>query len=61
MADNLSDLSNSAIKEIKECSSSNELESLRVKYLGKKGSITAALKSLSSIEPNERPAYGKRN
>ena len=60
MADNLSDLSNSAIKEIKECSSSNELESLRVKYLGKKGSITAALKSLSSIEPNERPAYGKR-
>ena len=37
MADNLSDLSNSAIQEINECSSSSELDSLRVKYLGKKG------------------------
>ena len=36
MADNLSDLSNSAIQEINECSSSSELDSLRVKYLGKK-------------------------
>ena len=49
MGDNLSDLSNSAIQEINECSSSNDLESIRVKYLGKKGTVTAALKSLSEI------------
>ena len=60
MGDNLSDLSNSAIQEINECSSSNELESLRVKYLGKKGTVTTALKSLSKIDPKDRPAYGKR-
>jgi phenylalanyl-tRNA synthetase alpha chain len=60
MTDNLSDLSKSAIQDIKKCSSTNELDSLRVKYLGKKGSITAALKSLPGINPKERPAYGKR-
>ena len=54
MGDNLSDLSSSAIQEINECSSSNELESLRVKYLGKKGIVTAALKSLSKIDPKDR-------
>ena len=60
MGDNLSDLSNSAIQEINECSSSNDLESIRVKYLGKKGTVTAALKSLSKIDPRDRPAHGKR-
>ena len=60
MGDNLSDLSNSAIQEINECSSSNDLESIRVKYLGKKGTVTAALKSLSEIDPRDRPAHGKR-
>ena len=37
MGDNLSDLSKSAIQEINECESTNDLESIRVKYLGKKG------------------------
>ena len=60
MTDNLSDLSDSAIQEINKTSSSNELELVRVKYLGKRGSITGALKSLSEIDPKERPAFGKR-
>ena len=60
MADNLLDLSDSVIQEINECSSSTELDSLRVKYLGKKGAVTIALKSVSSIDPKDRPAYGKK-
>ena len=60
MTDNLSDLSDSAIQEINKSSSSNELELVRVKYLGKRGSITGALKSLSEIDPKDRPAFGKR-
>ena len=59
MPDNLSDLSKSATQEINECSSTAELDSLRIKYLGKKGAVTIALKSLSSIDPKDRPAYGK--
>ena len=60
MPDNLSDLSKSATQEINECSSTTELDSLRVKYLGKKGAVTIALKSVSSIDPKDRPAYGKK-
>ena len=60
MTDNLSDLSDSAIQEINKSSSSNELELVRVRYLGKKGSITGALKSLSEVDPKDRPAFGKR-
>ena len=60
MPDNLSDLSKSATQEINECSSTTELDSLRVKYLGKKGVVTVALKSVSSVDPKDRPAYGKK-
>lgn len=36
-----------------------ELESLRVKYLGKKGELTALLKSLQSLPAAERPQQGQ--
>ena len=36
MPDNLSDLSKSATQEINECESTTELDSLRIKYLGKR-------------------------
>ena len=35
------------------------LEELRVKLLGKKGSLTAALKSLGGLKAEERPAMGQ--
>jgi phenylalanyl-tRNA synthetase alpha chain len=36
------------------------LESLRVQYLGKKGSFTVLLKSLGQLAPEERPAAGEQ-
>lgn len=36
-----------------------ELQQLRIKYLGKKGLVTTKLKTLSTIPPDLRPAYGK--
>ncbi|MDA8084274.1 MAG: phenylalanine--tRNA ligase subunit alpha [Nitrospiraceae bacterium] len=36
-----------------------ELQQLRNKYAGKKGILTAQLKSLSSISPEQRPLFGK--
>lgn len=36
------------------------LEELRVRYLGKKGEITALLKGLGKLSPAERPAAGER-
>ena len=37
----------------------NEIEELRVKYLGKKGELTAMLKQMGSLSPEERPAMGQ--
>lgn len=36
-----------------------ELLKLKAKYLGKKGLVTEKLRTLSSISPEQRPAYGK--
>lgn len=37
----------------------SEIEALRVKYLGKKGELTAILKQMGSLYPEERPAMGQ--
>ena len=47
------------LEELNGVSSAAELEHLRVKYLGKKGLVTARLKALSAIPPEEKPSYGK--
>jgi len=39
--------------------SSASLQELKVKYLGKKGTLTALLKSLGSLSPEERPLAGE--
>lgn len=36
------------------------LEELRVKYLGKKGELTAILKKMGSLSPEDRPKVGQR-
>ena len=48
-----------ALQAIKEASDEKSLESLRVMFLGKKGSFTAMLKSLGKLPPKERPAAGE--
>ena len=45
---------------IEKTASENEIEELRVKYLGKKGELTALLKQMGSLSPEERPAMGQR-
>ncbi len=45
--------------EIAEAADLAQLESLRVKYLGKQGTLTAQLKSLGQLSPEQRPAAGK--
>ena len=37
----------------------SQLEQLRVSYLGKKGEITAILKQMGSLSPEERPVVGE--
>ena len=49
-----------ALKEIECASDLNELQELRVQYLGKKGLITQQLKALGSLKPEERREAGQR-
>ena len=38
---------------------SAQLDELRVKYLGKKGELTAVLKMMGKLSPSARPAMGQ--
>ena len=38
---------------------SRELDAIRVKYLGKKGEVTALMKNMRNLTPEERPAFGQ--
>lgn len=44
---------------IKEAVDEKQIEEIRVKYLGKKGELTALLKQMGSLSPEERPQMGQ--
>ena len=52
-------LRESSIKEILDCDNSERLEAMRVRYLGKKGELTAVLRQMGSLSAEERPAMGQ--
>jgi phenylalanyl-tRNA synthetase alpha chain len=58
--ENLEPLANEARAAIEGAEDGASLEQLRVDYLGKKGRITALLKGLGQLAPEERPAAGAR-
>lgn len=57
--DDILSLKNSFLEESKSAISVAKLQQLRIKYLGKKGLVTSKLKTISTISPELRPAYGK--
>ena len=48
-----------ALEAIASTGSAAELDALRVKYLGKKGELTALLKQMGKLSPEERPVMGQ--
>ena len=59
MQEKLLNLQETALSEIKDMQSIEQVESLRVKYLGKKGEITSILKEMGKLSAEERPVIGK--
>ena len=57
---NLEDLEQTALAAVASAADERSLEALRVRYLGKKGEVTALLKSLGRLPQAERPAAGAR-
>lgn len=54
----LNDLNSKALEAIASATTTAALEAVRVQYLGKKGEVTELLKSLGSMAPDERKAFG---
>ena len=59
MQEKLLNLQETALSEIKDMQIIEQVESLRVKYLGKKGEITSILKEMGKLSAEERPVIGK--
>jgi phenylalanyl-tRNA synthetase alpha chain len=54
----LDTLTGSALAQIRDAGTLPELEEIRVRWLGKKGTLTEQLKSLGTLPAAERPAAG---
>ena len=58
MEQELQRIKEEALSAIKSASDEQALQDVRVKYLGKKGEVTALLKGLGKLSPEERPKMG---
>lgn len=59
MKEQLEQLKATALEEIAATPDLDNLEVLRVKFLGRKGQLTNILRTLSTVTPEERPALGQ--
>lgn len=57
--DELLKIQEEALAKIAACADAKELNDLRVFYLGKKGPIQAAMKSMKTMAPEERKTFGQ--
>ncbi len=55
----LESLKQAAFNDLTKVRDMDSLNELRVKYLGKKGSLTGVLKGLGALSPEERPRIGQ--
>lgn len=59
MNEKLSVIREEALAAVKAASSTAELNDIRVRVLGKKGELTAILRSMGSLAPEDRPRWGR--
>ncbi|MDR0294259.1 MAG: phenylalanine--tRNA ligase subunit alpha [Oscillospiraceae bacterium] len=58
MRQNLEELRGKALQAVRDARDAAALETIRVGFLGKKGELTAILKRMGSLSPDERPSVG---
>jgi len=58
LREELARLREAALAEIAACRAEADLEAVRIRYLGRKGSLTQVVRGLATVPPDERPALG---
>ena len=58
MKDQIEQIKQTAIEEIKKSSDLKTLGETKVKFLGKKGELTSVLRGMGALSPEERPVIG---
>ncbi|WP_299179218.1 phenylalanine--tRNA ligase subunit alpha [uncultured Neptuniibacter sp.] len=58
--ENIQSLLSAGAEAVVKATSTQELDDVRVQYLGKKGELTALLKGLGKLTPEERPQAGAK-
>ena len=59
MKQQLEQIKAAALEAIAAAQNAQDIDSVRVKYLGKKGELTAILKMMGGLSPEERPVMGQ--
>ena len=59
MKEKLQSIKEEALKAINAADMPEKLNDVRVKFLGKKGELTAVLKGMKNVAPEERPKVGQ--
>ena len=59
MKDKLQEITKRAMEQIEAADEMSALNDVRVAILGKKGELTAVLKSMKDVKPEDRPAVGQ--
>ncbi|MEG0591042.1 MAG: phenylalanine--tRNA ligase subunit alpha, partial [Lachnospiraceae bacterium] len=59
MKEKLQSIKDEAMRQIRESNMPEKLNDVRVKFLGKKGELTAVLKGMKDVAPEERPKVGQ--
>ena len=60
MKDKLQEITKRAMEQIDAAEEMSALNDVRVAVLGKKGELTAVLKSMKDVKPEDRPAVPSR-
>src|ERR1700674_3614862 len=59
MKDKLEALLSQAVEELAGISTGEALHEVRVRFLGRKGDLTALMKGIGALQPEERPLMGQ--
>jgi len=59
VVESIKEIEEQAFKELEKITAPEDVESVSIKYLGRKGLVTTFLRNISNLPENERPSAGK--